>query len=293
MLSIIYITCNRSAELEKSILACEARVMIEHEYVVVDNGSKDCTSAMVEKLIQAGYPIRYLLQEKNYGVSQGRNIGFREANGDICYFIDDDATIISEGLVLDDAYNYMKNNPDVSAMGTDCYDTERKCQLVGLPEKGMGTERFHLIRNYIGCSHFVRKTTAQNWHLYPDNLLYGAEELYAGMAIYNNGGKVIHYPRIQVLHCPSVNTRDDRKSRQRNGHINTYIIKKYYLPFLYRIISGLFFFLRIARFERLNPIAVIKDYSMVKKRFDKRFRQTMKMKRVKYLIKKFGVKNIV
>ena len=37
MLSIVYITMNRSSELIRSIESCERCVTIEHDYVVVDN----------------------------------------------------------------------------------------------------------------------------------------------------------------------------------------------------------------------------------------------------------------
>ena len=51
---------------------------IEHEYVIVDNGSKDDTEAKINALIADRMNIRYLRQESNRGVSGGRNIGFRD-----------------------------------------------------------------------------------------------------------------------------------------------------------------------------------------------------------------------
>lgn len=296
MLSIIYITCNRSKELEKSILSCENSITIEHEYVIVDNGSKDDTKDVVEKLIERGIPIRYLLQEKNYGVSGGRNIGFREAKGCICYFIDDDATIITEGNCLDEAFGYMKDNPKVYAMGTDCYDVERKSRLVGIHEKSNGSKNSNdllNIRNYLGGSHFIRKSAIESEWLYPDNLMYGAEELYAGMTIYRNGGVIKQYNALKILHEPSKSTRESRENRQRNGHINTYVIKKYFLPKWIMPISHFLFSLRLLRFERFKIFAVKNDLYLVKQRYDNKYRKPISTKLLLHLCCMFGVKNLV
>ena len=267
MLSIVYITCNRCEELISSINSCENAVSIEHEYVIVDNGSKDDTAKMIKRLSE-DLPIRYLLQDTNKGVSGGRNIGYREAKGDICYFIDDDAVIVSEGKVLDSAYHYMKKNADVYAMVTDAYDTERKTRLVGYSGRNKTAETGDNIRNYIGCSHFIKKESpfVRNKELYPSNLMYGSEELFAGLSIYSAGGRVVQYNELKVLHQPSKSTRDTRRERQRNGHINTYVIKRYFLPLPFSIFSTLMFLLRISRFEQISLKRIIKDLSLMRER---------------------------
>lgn len=293
MLSVVYITCNRAEELCKSILSCEEHVSVEHEYVIIDNGSTDNTQNKVNELNSLGINIRYLKQEINRGVSGGRNIGYKEALGDICYFIDDDATIISEGLCLDDGYQYMQKHSEVFAMGTDCYDTEKKCQLVGFAEVGTDINTITRIRNYIGCSHFIRKKGRNASMLYPDNLMYGSEELYCGLSCYKEGGIVVQFPTIKVLHCPSKNNREKREIRKRHAHINTFIIKKYLLPFPYLEISNVMFFLRIMRFERCNLKAVLSDYHTVKERYVKEYANTLSPNQVKQLIKWFGFKQII
>lgn len=293
MLSIVYITCNRADELCKSIYSCEEHVSVEHEYVIIDNGSKDDTEEKVNELRKSNINIRYLKQEKNRGVSGGRNIGYKEALGDICYFIDDDATIISDGLCLDAGYQYMLEHSEVFAMGTDCYDTEKKCQLVGLPEVGTDINTITKIRNYIGCSHFIRKAGRSISLLYPDNLMYGSEELYGGLGCYKEGGIVVQFPALKILHCPSNNTREKREARKRHAHINTFVIKKYLLPFPYSFISKVMFLLRIIRFEKCNPKAVIADLDESRERYIAEYTNTLSNADVKQLIKWFGFKQII
>lgn len=293
MLSIIYLTRNRSNELKKSIQSCEEHVSMVHEYIVVDNGSTDDTADVINNLRSAGLTILYMLQDSNKGVAGGRNIGFSAASGDICYFIDDDATIMSEGYVLDTAYDYMQKRPEIYAMGTDCYDTERCCQLIGCLEKGANTHSVSKIRGYIGCSHFVRKNAIKNDYLYPNNLMYGSEELYAGLSIYGNGGIVVLYPYLKVLHKPSVSTRDSRESRKRNGHINTYVIKRYFLKSPFKQISFLMFLLRILRFEHFSINKVVEDFRIVSERFDPQYSNPISNKLVKNLCTTFGLECIL
>ncbi len=292
MLSIIYITCNRSQELLKSILSCESHVTIEHEYVIIDNNSNDNTPQIIEKLRLTGLNIVYCYQKHNLGVSGGRNEGIKSASGDICYFIDDDAVIVSDGMVLDKAYKYMNEDKSISAMGTDCYDTEKKIQLVGLPIKNSKQNSWSKIRNYIGCSHFIRKS-AVDGILYPNNLIYGSEELYAGLSFYTNGGQVVQYPILKIQHNPSKHTRESYIERKRHGHVNTYVIKKYFLPFPYNIISTIVFFIRIIRFEKFSPLKIINDIKLASQRYKKIFNKKASGNQIRLLIKMFGVKNII
>lgn len=293
MLSIVYITCNRCAELEKSILSCEEHVSMEHEYIVIDNGSVDDTEQVIQTLIELKINIRYLRQETNLGVSGGRNEGFEQARGDILYFIDDDATIISTGLCLDAAYQFMYENEVIYAMGTDCYDTERKCQLVGQPERGHAINTECKIKNYVGCSHFIRKAAVKREKLYPANLIYGAEELYAGLGFYRDDGCVYQYPKLKILHQPSSNTRTSRTERQRNGHINTYVIKKYFLPGYYRWLSFVVFSMRIVRFEKLNVKKIVKDFKLAYERYDSQYRLCMNYKQVRKCMTMFRALKIL
>ena len=293
MLSIIYITCNRSDELRKSIISCESHISISHEYIIIDNGSKDGTSLMINQLINMGYNIKYFLQKQNLGVSRGRNLGFEKAIGDVCYFIDDDATIVSDGLVLDLAYKYIKKDNNICAMGTDCYDSERKCQLVGIPELNKKMNSECRILSYVGCSHFIKKGIFEYDFLYPDNLIYGAEEAYVSRSIYKNGGDVVQYPFLKVLHVPSSKTRMSIRERKRNGHINTYVIKKYFLPFPYNLLSTFLFFFRVLRFEKFSLKKILIDFNTSFKRYSKKYNNKMSNKQIKSLICKFGFKRIV
>ena len=293
MLSILYVTRNRCEELKKSILSCEAHISMEHEYIIVDNGSADDTHLMVEDLIEQGLRIEYLKQTENKGVSEGRNIAFSLAKGEICYFIDDDAVIISDGFVLDDAYEQMMKHQVAGAMGTDCYDEERGQHLIGCREKRDAPNKYARIRCYIGCSHFIKKRAVFDSYLYPSNLVYGSEELYVGLTMYKNGFEVWQFSEVKVLHRPSKKTRESQKIRQRNIHVNLYVIKKYFLPGPFRILSWVLILARVIRFEKGDMRLVASDMKLAKQRYEAQYRRILSISETWKLCRMFGVKNII
>jgi glycosyltransferase involved in cell wall biosynthesis len=61
----------------------------DYELVLIDDGSTDGTSDMVKELAHE-CQVKCLRQEKNAGLSKARNLGIRNAEGEVVLFIDDD-----------------------------------------------------------------------------------------------------------------------------------------------------------------------------------------------------------
>jgi GT2 family glycosyltransferase len=69
------------------------------ELIVVDNNSKDDTKDIVEKVKrQSVIHIKYVFEEKQ-GLSHARNLGIKEAKGEIICFVDDDIIADSNWLL--------------------------------------------------------------------------------------------------------------------------------------------------------------------------------------------------
>jgi glycosyltransferase involved in cell wall biosynthesis len=91
MLSVIVPTRNRAGRLELALrsLARQSLPTANFEIIVVDNGSHDSTRAVVAEFEKTIGNIRYIYNESP-GLHVGRHQGFREAQGDLLVFIDDD-----------------------------------------------------------------------------------------------------------------------------------------------------------------------------------------------------------
>ena len=91
--SVVCSTYRRAALLPRLVTALAAQDMPadEFEVVIVDNGSNDDTSAVLDQLARtAPFHLRVLRNPVNQGAGGGRNMGWRAATAPVVAFTDDD-----------------------------------------------------------------------------------------------------------------------------------------------------------------------------------------------------------
>jgi len=96
-LSVIIGTRNRAhaiaACLDSVAASLATATPLDAEIVVVDNGSQDATSAIVQQWASASpFPVRLLLEPKA-GLSRAHNRALRTAQGELLAFTDDDCRL--------------------------------------------------------------------------------------------------------------------------------------------------------------------------------------------------------
>ena len=84
-ISVIVCSYNGSKTIEETLSAIEGLAYPNYETIVVDDGSTDDTSFIVER-----HKV-HLIRTENRGLSTARNVGLQAAIGDIVAYIDDDA----------------------------------------------------------------------------------------------------------------------------------------------------------------------------------------------------------
>ncbi|MFN5318241.1 MAG: glycosyltransferase family 2 protein [Bacteroidia bacterium] len=87
--SVIIPAYNRASILPETIESIKTQSFHSWEIIVVDDGSKDNTRAVVESLMQADARIKYIYQN-NAERSAARNNGARNAQGRYLFFLDSD-----------------------------------------------------------------------------------------------------------------------------------------------------------------------------------------------------------
>ena len=111
--SIIVPTYNRADRLEGTLRSIVSQTYQDFELIVVDDGSTDNTSKVIESFPTA----QYLPLEKNSGVSKARNIGLACAKGKfICFLDSDDLWDVNKLKIQVD---WMENNTNSQACYTD------------------------------------------------------------------------------------------------------------------------------------------------------------------------------
>lgn len=90
MVSIVMPAYNAAKTIRASIESIQAQTVKEWELIVIDDGSKDDTAAILSELAAEDERIRFLQNEKNSGASYSRNRAVSLAEGEWIAFLDSD-----------------------------------------------------------------------------------------------------------------------------------------------------------------------------------------------------------
>jgi glycosyltransferase involved in cell wall biosynthesis len=115
--SVVIPAFNRAHLIEAAIGSALNQSRAPTEIVVVDDGSSDGTSDIVEKIAKDDPRIRCFRQPVNAGPSAARNRGVREAVGDLIAFLDSDDTW--QPNYLDQTTRFLECHPELSLVFTD------------------------------------------------------------------------------------------------------------------------------------------------------------------------------
>ena len=113
LISVIIPTFNRAQTIQHAIDSVLVQTFSDFELIVVDDGSTDDTSIVINKL----YPtIRYYRQD-NAGPAAARNAGIRLARGRYIAFLDSDDQWLK--TKLEEQINVFRENPDIKICHTE------------------------------------------------------------------------------------------------------------------------------------------------------------------------------
>lgn len=153
--SIILCTYNRAALLPRAIDSVLKQTYDNWELVVVDDGSKDNTRALVSKYMDADSRISYF-HKWNSGLAEARNTGIRLAIGDYLCFLDSDDEFAPTHLETRVHYLDRERNWDVDFLhgGMKLIGPRAKQYVVDLtnPEK-----KIHLSKCHVGGTFFFHR----------------------------------------------------------------------------------------------------------------------------------------
>lgn len=97
MVSVIIPVYNGAEFLEKCLRSVMQQTYQDIEIIVIDDGSKDNSYEICERLVKEDKRIR-LFRQENAGVSAARNKGMSVAKGDYITFVDADDVLLSRGI---------------------------------------------------------------------------------------------------------------------------------------------------------------------------------------------------
>jgi len=145
-ITVIVITRNRAEVLSdclSSILE-QDYTKDRYEVVVVDDGSTDHTSLVVNSLqTKAALPVIRYLPQPHRGTGAARNTGVKNARGEIVIFLDDDELVTSDHMTR--VVRPLMDDHNLDGVGGPCRDyggsklhTCARCSLAAVDVPGMG-----------------------------------------------------------------------------------------------------------------------------------------------------------
>jgi len=185
-LSVIIPTYNREDTLKKCLKALFKQTYSKSDYeiIVIDDGSTDGTEATVKAIIEESpVGLKYFKQE-NKGPAAARNVGIRNAEGEIILFIGDD--IISDKSMLEEHIKSHENeNENVAILGHIQWSPEMRLTpfLKYLEEQNIQFA-YSLIKNpgnlgynyFYGSNISLKKTFLLKNGLFDESFPYAAYE---------------------------------------------------------------------------------------------------------------------
>ena len=150
-LSIILTVYNKADFLHRSFQALLSQECVsdgDYEVLVVNDGSEDDSSIIIEEYAKKDYRVRVLSQD-NQGLSMARNTGIDMAKGDYVWFVDADDVISPKSVYM--ICNAINFRPDVISI---CSDTEGVPDIIrNKVSKDIKTGREMLLDpNWVVCS---------------------------------------------------------------------------------------------------------------------------------------------
>ncbi|GAA1551092.1 glycosyltransferase family 2 protein [Kribbella lupini] len=217
-ISVVVISYNRCAELDRSLTALE-RLPEKPPIVAVDNGSVDGTSAMVRER----HPAATLISPgRNLG-AVGRNLGVRATTTKYVAFCDDDTWYDEGALSL--AADLLDRHPTLAVVnagivveprGTlDAICEEMAASPLDRPDGLPG----HPLLSFLAGVSIVRRSAFVEVGGFSERLWLGGEEELLASDLARRGWRMAYVPEVVAHHRAS--TLRDPHLRRRHGIRNT------------------------------------------------------------------------
>ena len=106
--SVIIPVYNKDKYIENCMTTIMNQSLKELEIICIDDGSTDCSAAVIEKLAKSDSRIS-MIRQKNSGAGPARNAGINKASGEFIAFMDPD-DYYPDSSVLEDLYQAAQKN---------------------------------------------------------------------------------------------------------------------------------------------------------------------------------------
>lgn len=247
MVSVIIISYKRLEVLKETIDSLREDDGFD-EVVLVDNCSQDGTKEYGQQMEQEWDKLRFFPLDENKGVAAGRNYAVKQARGDILVFLDDDAIFRKKGYFSEIVSEFEKEEKlgVIAFQIINYYSGEMQRKEIPFRKKTIDLTKRRKASTYIGAGHAIAKKVFEQCGDYPEDFFYGGEELDLSYRVVGKHYEIFYIPDIQVLHKQAASGRVTNEQKWIMTYRNRLVSSYCYLPFYYRCVSAIIWFVKIA-----------------------------------------------
>ncbi|RIW16988.1 glycosyltransferase family 2 protein [Algoriphagus lacus] len=220
LVSIVIPCYNQAQYLEQTVQSALASDYRPLEILIVNDGSKDNSLALAQKLSAENELIR-VIDQKNSGVASARNKGISEAKGKYILPLDGD-DLISENYISE-AIQVVKTNPEVKVVYCQAVKFDEQRQK---PWKLKPFSRNQLAKdNMIFVAALFRKMDWEEVGGFSEDMKMGREDWEFWIKMLKNGGEVVQLPFVGFFYrltpgSKRKKTGTNQKKRERIAYLN-------------------------------------------------------------------------
>jgi len=129
LVSVVMPVYNAGNFLVEAVESILNQTFSNFEFIIVDDASTDNSWEILKRFSKKDKRIKLFKNKKNLGVSATANLAISKADGQ--YLVRMDADDISFPHRLHEQVNFLKNNPNIVAVGSQCVVIDENDQVIG------------------------------------------------------------------------------------------------------------------------------------------------------------------
>ena len=235
IVSVIIINWNRGLDTCRAIESVLSQDYVPFEIIVVDNASTDDSLEIIQKNYKS---IKLISLANNIGCPSGRNIGGRNAKGELLFFLDDDGYYIETDLISK-TVKLFREKPHLGCAYYKVIDYNTLIPDAPLDRPRKYANTMFISSSFRGGASVMRRHVFEEAGSYPEDFFRQGEERYLSYAIYNLGYYILYFPKYTMCH-------KNAKYPNKNKVVTTYMLRNELLtairlfPMRYMVVHVIF-----------------------------------------------------
>jgi GT2 family glycosyltransferase len=203
LVSVIIPVWNRCDDLKDTLEHLQQQTYAPYEVLVID----DASTEPIEAMVREHYPaVRFFRQAQNGGAGVARNVGLREARGELVLFLDSDT--VPEEQALEKYVQKFLAEPDLGIASGLQYDAQTGKPWWWWTQHGYAEEQYLRVEfetafKFAEGAAAARKEAVLAVGGYPEELFMAGEGRDLAARLTDAGYRVIYWPEVTFLHKPA------------------------------------------------------------------------------------------